>query len=184
MNVVKLFKFITLVPIICLSTLMKLHNYNFIYLPRKIIKRYIHTANSMKTELVELQDTLQEELRRLQIYDDENKEVKCKVLELLLNPKVTRFNFPFGMIWAPYSEAGYPLLRRLVEVQPPDLLTIRTDSSLFKGCQEIKPFFNKMLDRFRQLEVLRLCDVVCDNGNLREISEHLPKLRYSNLLWQ
>jgi hypothetical protein len=87
------------------------------------------------------------------------------------------------MIWAPYSQAGYPLLRRLVELQPPDLLTIRTDSSFFKGCQEIKPLFNKMLDSFRQLEVLRLCDVVCDNGNLRAISEHLPKLRYRNLLF-
>jgi hypothetical protein len=49
--------------------------------------RYIHTANSMKTELVELQDALQEELRRLQIYDEENKDVKCEVLELLLNPR-------------------------------------------------------------------------------------------------
>jgi len=152
-------------------------------MPRKLIKRYLHTANSMKTELLELHGALQEERLPLHIYDNKYREIMFKVLALLLNPKVTRVVFPFGLIWAPVSDGGYSLMRRLVEVQPPDLHTIETDNSFIVGCQQIKPLLNTMLDRFRQLEVLRLGGLVCDNGNLRAIADHLPKLRYSNLLF-
>jgi len=96
----------------------------------------------MKKELFELEAEKQNR-------EEKEVELQCQMLKLLLNPKITSFNFPRGL----YLETNQPLVtelwQSLVAEQPPDLHT----------------------------QLLRLTHFECTDPDLINISENLPRLR-------
>jgi hypothetical protein len=127
----------------------------------------------MKTELIELEAKLQAEKH------PRNVKLECQILQLLLNQKMTSFTFPPDLKLTK-QHVITELWHSLVAEQPPDLQTIVSryngDYTSRKSWNK-RPFFNSMLQKFPNLEVLRLDQFACKDADLIKIADHLPKLR-------
>jgi hypothetical protein len=127
----------------------------------------------MKKELVEMEFKMQEKAE-----DEENirfAELQCKMLQLLLNNKITTFHFPPGLN-SDSQTAASALCQNIDAEQMPDLHTI-IRKCLFDRCWDVKSFFST-LHKFPNLEVLQLARFECDNAELCSIADQLPNLRY------
>lgn len=126
----------------------------------------------MKKELVEKEFKMQENAE-----DAENielAELQCRMLQLLLNNKITTLHFPPGLD-SDSQTAASALCRSIDVEQMPDMHTI-VRKCLFDRCWDVKPFFSTF-QKFPNLEVLQLARLECDNAELCTIAETLPKLR-------
>jgi hypothetical protein len=141
----------------------------------------------MKKELIELEAKNQDEddASDLPMESKEDVVLQCKVLQLLLNKKITTFQFPPGLA-SDTQAAATALWKALVAEKPPDLHTIvrkrfhelQLDRKLTPW--NAQPFFFGMLEFFPNLQVLRLANLTCTNSHLKQIAEHLPKLRFNS----
>jgi hypothetical protein len=98
----------------------------------------------MKKELFELEAEKQN-------MEEKEVELQCQMLKLLLNPKITSFNFPRGPELATNQPLVTELWQSLVAEQPPDLHTI-----VCKWNWNQRPFFDSILAVVPNLQVLRL----------------------------
>lgn len=134
-------------------------------------------ANSLKKELIELQAKKTHNIITGE-YDVVEIEMECQMLKLLMNKKITTFNFPIGL-HSDNQAAATELWQSLLAELPPDLQTITRNSCLnfLRNPWQMKPFFDRLLTLIPNLEVLQLEQFVCNNSDLHRISDHLPKLR-------
>jgi hypothetical protein len=140
-------------------------------------------ANAMKKELVELEAKNQDEdASDLFVESKEDVVLQCEVLQMLLNKKITTFQFPRGLT-SDTQAAATALWKALLAEKPPDLHTI-----VRRTCRQLDgkstpwnalPFFFGMLQLFPNLQVLRLANFKCTNWHLMRIAEHMPKLRFN-----
>jgi hypothetical protein len=109
--------------------------------------------------------------------DDEDVELQCQMLQLLLNKKLTTFHFPRGLS-SENQAAATELGQGLLAQRPPDL------QSVVRKCHEnvvipwdLDPFFDSMLPLFPKLQTLQLERFTCNDSHLGSIAAPLPKLR-------
>jgi hypothetical protein len=102
-------------------------------------------------------------------------DVRCKVLQLLMNKKITSFHFSPDLI----LEAGNSdVWQSLLVEQPHDLHTIAFCNCIDESKSwDVEPFFNSLLHLFPNLQVLRLRNFECNDEVLIKIADHLTKLR-------
>lgn len=132
----------------------------------------------MKKELMELQakdfpDTISGS-------DHGDIEMQCQMLQLLMNKKITTFNFPMDLK-SDNQATATELWQSLLAEMPPDLHTIivrnRPKDYAIKPW-DARPFFDRLLLMLvPNLEVLLIDKFVCDDSDLSKIADHLPKLR-------
>jgi hypothetical protein len=135
---------------------------------------FVRTANSMKKELIELGVEIQEQEATVE-ENHEDAELQCKVLQLLLNKEITSFHFPPGLNLY-HEEMVTELWQSLLAMKPPDLHTIVCKCTNDESW-DVRPFFDSLLPAFPNLAVLRLDNLECNNQDLINIANHLPKLR-------
>lgn len=129
----------------------------------------------MKNELIELDIKMQAKAHE----DRENLEddivLQWTMVLMLLNEEMTSFQFPADL----NLDTGLSpsdLWQRLLAMQPHDLHTIVCKCKKYK-CWDVRPFFDSLLPRFPNLEVLQLANFSCTDQDLHNIVERLTKLR-------
>jgi hypothetical protein len=127
----------------------------------------LSTAKSIKSELF---------LLELEANQDVGDEQHWKVLNLLLNSKITTFHYPPSLDLVSQTAAS-ALWQSLVEARPPDLHTIVCRCLGRDGNCNVRPIFNSLLSAFTGLEELRLKRFVATNADLCNIADCLPNLR-------
>jgi hypothetical protein len=121
----------------------------------------------MKKELIDLDAEMHED----------NFEVQCQVLALLLNHKVTAFYFPYNLMIKDNEAAATDLCQSLVAQRPPGLDTLVSMSSSAGDYWNFTPLVISMVDAFPLIEVLLMDGCVFGDTELCRISDQLPKLR-------
>jgi hypothetical protein len=133
----------------------------------------------MKKELTELQTEMvneeMDELEYIMFLPPEAAYRELKVLQLLLNQKITSFFFPTNIDISKVKITA--LWQGLWEILSPNLHTFVWKSTF---SQDIRPYVNSLLmvpAIMPNLEVLRLHSFVCNSQHLNNVADHLPKLR-------
>ena len=129
----------------------------------------------MKKELIELDAKMQENEEGA----TDSFELQCQVLGLLLNHKITTFHFPLELMRDENKSAGTALCQKLVALRPPGLHTIvgMSPSTFAEDSWNIRSLVNSLVDVFPNIEVLRMDGCVWSDDDLRNVADHLPKLR-------
>jgi hypothetical protein len=127
----------------------------------------------MKNDLLKLEAEMQSEAKNKESRKDAD--LQCKVLQLLLNPDITSFQFPLGLDMD-NQDAVTELWQGLLDLRPPNLHTIICRCTEYESW-DVRSFFNSLLPVFPNLEVLRLDNFDCNDQDLYIIADHLPKLR-------
>jgi hypothetical protein len=125
----------------------------------------------MKNELLGL-------AARVKAKDGEQVDLQCQVLRLLLNSETSTFQFPPRL--GPNNQAAANnLWQSLVDENPPNLrtLTIQRPAKEDEQIWDIRPFVQRMLPTFINLESLALGSSECNDADLCQIADHLPQLR-------
>lgn len=133
----------------------------------------------MKKELVELEAKNQYDRGPLEPGESTNRDVvrQCQVLQLLVNKKITSFDFPTGLDLETEASA-IELWKALVAGKPPDLHTIfMRSSNPGINLRNLNSFLFRSLKHFPKLQVLRLANFPCNNLELRKIAKQLSSLR-------
>lgn len=131
----------------------------------------------MRKELFKLETQLHNEMDGVEVSD--TADLHWQVQKLLLNSKITIYEFPPGLdLDSQIGASG--LWHALVEALPPDLHTIVCKCLGINGNCHVRPIFDSLLFAFGSLKVLRLEGFVATNPQLCSIAENLPQLRYKN----
>lgn len=142
---------------------------------------FIHLANTMKKELIELDAKLHEDEKQV---TKDSFELQCQVLGLLLNHKITTFHFPLELMINENEAAATELCHRLVAERPPGLHTLvgLSPYNYREDSWDFRPLVNNLVDVFPNIEVLQIDGCTWNDDDLRKVADHLPNLRYA-WLW-
>lgn len=136
---------------------------------------HVFTANTMKKELIELDSIVSGSIPA------DSFEVRCHLLQLLLNPKITSICLPYSTLRTEEENlaASTDLCHSLLAARLPELHTLTSSYSSWETQGDMKLLIlNNILDTFSTIEVLNLGQFVLDDTDLCRIADQLPKLRY------
>lgn len=105
----------------------------------------------------------------------EDSVARSKVLQLLMNKKITSFHFSPDLI---LDSGKSDVWQSLLAEQPHDLHTIAFCNCIDESKSwDFEPFFNSLLHSFPNLQELRLHNLECNDKVLTKIAGQLTKLR-------
>jgi hypothetical protein len=116
---------------------------------------FIETAFTLQKELFELEENIGGCCRPKKIVARQ-----CKLLQLLLNKKVTTFKFP-PHLTSKHQDSVSQLWQSLLVERPPDLNTLICENH---QCWNIGAFIEQMLPVFPTLQVVKLDSFECDDS--------------------